>query len=113
MRIWSLTGVSLLAIGMGLGAAEAQQRRAIPKNASEVIVTNARTVALTGLEITTAKGEKVATLKKPLEPGKKLTYRFRPRNGCIFTVNAAFADESGFDPTEVDLCTDKNVRFTE
>ncbi len=113
MRIWSLTGVSLLAVGVGLGAAEAQQRRAVPKNASEAIVTNARTVAVTGLEITTSKGEKVGTLKKALEPGKKITFKFRPRNGCIFTVNAAFADDSGFDPTEVDLCTDKNIRFVE
>lgn len=113
MRIWSLIGVSALGLGLGLGAAEAQQRRAVPKNASEAIVTNGRTVAVTGLEITTAKGDKVGTLKQPLQPGKKITFKFRPRNGCLFTVNAAFADQSDFDPTEVDLCTDKNIRFVD
>jgi hypothetical protein len=113
MRQWSAIGLSALVVGLAANAAEAQQRRAVPKNASEAIVTNGRTVAVTGLEITTAKGDKVGTLQKALEPGKKITFRFRPRNGCIFTVNAAFADDSGFDPTEVDLCTDKNIRFVD
>jgi hypothetical protein len=104
--------MTVLAASLMAGAAQAQQR-AVPKNASEAIVTNARTVAVTGLEITTSKGEKVGTLKKALEPGKKISFRFRPRNGCIFTVNASFADESEFDATEVDLCTDKNIRFVD
>jgi hypothetical protein len=113
MHKWSVVGVSALVAAFSVSAVEAQQRRAVPKNASEAVVTNGRTVAVTGLEITTAKGDKVGTLQKALEPGKKVTFRFRPRNGCIFTVNAAFADDSGFDPTEVDLCTDKNIRFVD
>ncbi|MGL5446661.1 MAG: hypothetical protein ACRDBL_05065, partial [Rhabdaerophilum sp.] len=64
-------------------------------------------------EITNSKGEKVGTLKRALEPGKKIAFKIKPRNGCLFTVNAAFADEAEFDATEVDLCTDKNIRFTD
>ena len=104
-----LAGSSVLAAG----SAMAQGARAVPKNASEAIVVNARTVAITGLEITTAKGEKVGTLKKALEPGKRISFKFRPRNGCVFTIAAAFADEVEFEPTEQDLCVDKTIRFVD
>lgn len=108
----------LMALLMGLsvvGAMEAtaQNNKAVPKNASEAIVVNARSVAVTGLEITTAKGEKVGTLKKALEPGQQISFKFRPRNGCVFTVNASFADEAEFDAAEQDLCLDKTIRFTD
>lgn len=111
MRQLSVVAGAAVMMVVGLSSAEAQ--RAVPKNASEAIVTNARTVPVTGLEITNAKGEKVGTLKQALAPGKKITFKFKPRNGCLFTVNAAFGDEADFDATEVDLCVDKNIRFTD
>jgi hypothetical protein len=111
MRFAPALAAGLLAVSVS--ALPAMAQRAAPKNASEAIVTNARTVAVTGLEITTAKGEKVGTLKAPLQPGKRISFKFRPRNGCLFTVNAAFADEAEFDQQEVDLCTDKNIRFVD
>lgn len=107
-----MTGFLLLALASA-SPALAQRAKPVPKNASDAIVTNARTVAVTGLEITNSKGEKVATLKQVLAPGKKVTYKFRPRNGCVFTINASFADEADFDATEQDLCIDKNIRFVD
>jgi hypothetical protein len=111
MRILPALAAGLLVTAMTTLPALAQ--RAAPKNASEAIVTNARSVAVTGLEITTTKGDRVGTLKAPLQPGKRISFKFRPRNGCLFTVNAAFADEAEFDQQEVDLCTDKNIRFVD
>ncbi|PPD16639.1 MAG: hypothetical protein CTY25_01490 [Methylobacterium sp.] len=104
-----LAGVPVLATSNAM----AQQARPVPKNASEAIVVNGRNVAVTGLEITSAKGDKVGTLQKALEPGKRMTFRFRPRNGCVFTIAAAFADEVEFEPTEQDLCVDKVIRFVD
>lgn len=105
----ALAGFSIVAAG----SAMAQGSRAAPKNASEALVVNGRSVALTGLEITSAKGEKVGTLKKALEPGKRQSFKFRPRNGCVFTIAASFADGAEFEPTEQDLCMDKTIRFVD
>ncbi|MGL5448032.1 MAG: hypothetical protein ACRDBL_12050, partial [Rhabdaerophilum sp.] len=77
MRQWSVIGLAALVAVLSVSMVEAQQRRAIPKNASEAIVTNARTVAVTGLEITNSKGEKVGTLKRALEPGKKIAFKIK------------------------------------
>lgn len=105
----ALAGFSVFAAG----SAVAQGSRAAPKNASEALVVNGRSVAVTGLEISSAKGEKVGTLKKALEPGKRISFKIRPRNGCVFTIAAAFADGAEFEPTEQDLCMDKTIRFVD
>ncbi len=113
MRTKVLTALLMGASIAGASGAMAQGSRAVPKNASEAIVVNARSVAVTGLEITSAKGEKVGTLKKAIEPGKRQVFKFRPRNGCVFTIAASFADDAEFEPTEQDLCVDKTIRFTD
>lgn len=87
--------------------------KATPKSATSAIVTNARTSAVTGLQITNSAGKVMGSIKKPLEAGKKITLTLPKKAGCLFTVNASFADDSEFDPSEVDLCVDKNVRFTD
>lgn len=97
-------------------AAKAKARakvKAPPKNATQAIISNAQASALTGMHITNAAGKVMASLKKPVDPGKKITLKLPAKAGCLFTINAAFADGSEFDPAEVDLCVDKNVRFTD
>lgn len=84
-----------------------------PKNASELVLVNARSAAVTGLALTNAAGKNLAVLKKPLEPGKKISFKLPAKSGCLFTIDASFADESPFDASEVDLCIDKTVRFTD
>lgn len=128
MRI--LTGLAgvIVVIGWGLGGAMAQQanapaaapaaprtaQRTVPKNAVEIVLANARSGAtVTGLSVTSAAGKSVATLKKPLEPGQKITIRLPKNSGCTFTVDASFSDDAEFDQTDVNLCLDKNVRFTD
>ncbi|WP_284178739.1 hypothetical protein [Rhabdaerophilum sp. SD176] len=128
MRIVTGLASVVLIMGLGQGAAMAQQanapaaapaaprtaQRAVPKNAAEIILTNARSGAVvTGLSVTSAAGKSVATLKKPLEPGKKITIRLPKNSGCTFAVNASFSDDAEFDQTDVNLCMDKTVRFTD
>ena len=91
----------------------APKAKAVPKNASEAIVTNTRASAVTGLSITNAAGKSLASLKKPLEAGKKISFKLPAKSGCVFSVNASFADDSEFEPAEVNLCIDKNIRFTD
>lgn len=94
-------------------APKAKAAMAAQKNATEVVVSNARTVALTGLSINNGEGKAITTLKKPLEPGKKISLKLAAKAGCTFVVNASFADEAEFEETQVDLCADKNLRFKE
>ncbi len=75
MRTKVLMAMLMGASIAGASGAMAQGSRAVPKNASEAIVVNARSVAVTGLEITSAKGEKVGTLKKAIEPGKRQVFK--------------------------------------
>ena len=105
---------SALLISTTLASAQSAPRpKPIPKNASEVVLTNARTVAVTGVAIADGKGKRMGSLKKPLDAGKKLTIKLPAKAGCLFTINAAFADNADFEQTEVDLCVDKQVRFTD
>ncbi|MCZ8186423.1 MAG: hypothetical protein O9308_08585 [Beijerinckiaceae bacterium] len=128
MRIVTGLASVVLMMGLGQGAASAQQAnapaaapaaprtasRAVPKNAAEIVLANARSGAVvTGLSVTSAAGKSVATLKKPLEPGKKITIKLPKNSGCTFAVNASFSDDAEFDQTDVNLCTDKTVRFTD
>lgn len=88
-------------------------RRAAPKNASEIVLNNTRGAAVTALSVTSAAGKNVATLKRPLDPGKKLSIRLPKNSGCVFAINAQFSDDAEFDQAEVNLCTDKVVRFVD
>ncbi len=91
----------------------AQGSRAVPKNASEAIVVNARSVAVTGLEITSAKGEKVGTLKKGDRARQAAGVQVPPAQWLRLHIAASFADDAEFEPTEQDLCVDKTIRFTD
>ncbi|MCZ8374940.1 MAG: hypothetical protein O9342_06155 [Beijerinckiaceae bacterium] len=128
MRIVTGLASVVLVMGLGHGGAVAQQanapaaapaaprtaQRAVPKNAAEIVLANARSGAVvTGISVTSAAGKSVATLKKPLEPGKKITIKLPKNSGCTFAVNASFSDDAEFDQTDVNLCMDKTVRFTD
>jgi hypothetical protein len=98
------------------GAAKAKRtakKKMAAKNAGEIVLVNARSAAVTGVSVTSAAGKSVGKLKKPLEPGKKLSIKLPKNSGCTFAINASFADDAEFDQADVDLCADKTVRFTE
>lgn len=97
----------------GRPAARAANRKATPKNAAEVVFLNSRSSAVTAINLTGKSGKPSSMLKAPLAPGKKLTVKLRKQAGCTFTLDASFDDEAPFEPTQVDLCADKTVNFTE
>lgn len=94
-------------------AARAARRKIAPKNASEVVFLNSRSSAVTAINMTGKSGKPSSMLKAPLAPGKKITVKLRKNAGCTFTLDASFDDEAPFEPTQVDLCADKTVNFTE
>lgn len=89
------------------------KKKVVAKNASTLILVNNRGAAVTGLQVTSAAGKNVAKLKSALEPGKKITLTLAKGAGCAFAINAAFSDDAELEQTQVDLCADKTVRFTD
>lgn len=91
------------------------KKKAAPKgkNAAEVVIANARADAIVAVSLTTGKGKTISVVKKSLPSGKKHAMKLPAGSGCDFTVNARFADGSEFEPTAVNLCMDKTLRFTD
>lgn len=94
-------------------AKRAAKKKVAAKNASEIVLVNGRGAVVTAVSVTSAAGKQVAALKKPLEGGKKISIKLPKGAGCTFAINASFSDDAEFDQSEVNLCTDKTVRFTE
>jgi hypothetical protein len=91
------------------------KKRVAPKgkHAAEVMVQNARADGITAVTLTTAKGKSIAVVKKSLPAGTKHAMKLPAGSGCDFTVSARFADGTELDPTPVNLCNDKTIRFTD
>lgn len=94
-------------------AARAARRKATAKNATQVVFQNSRASAVTAITLTGAGGKPSSMLKTALAPGKKVTVKLRKNAGCTFSLDASFDDEAPFEPTQVDLCVDKTINFTE
>jgi hypothetical protein len=91
----------------------APKAKAAPKDATEALIINARSVALTGLTLSNSQGKPVATQKAKIAPGKRATLKLPKKAGCSFIVSVAFEDGAEFDEAELNLCTDKTIRLTE
>lgn len=91
------------------------KKKAAPKgkHAGAISIVNARADAVAAVSITNAKGKVVASVKKAIAPGKKVGVAIPGGNGCDFTVAARFGDGTEFEPTPVNLCRDKTLRFTD
>lgn len=82
---------------------------------AQVKITNARTVPLESLEITTT-GEQprlVAKLAKPLAPGQSIALKLNKPAGCSYYLLGKFSDESESDNDGIDLCKERSLRLTE
>ena len=82
---------------------------------AQIKITNARTIPLESLEITTT-GEQprlVAKLAKPLAPGKSIMIKLNKPAGCSYYLLGKFSDESESDNDGIDLCKEKSLRLTE
>jgi hypothetical protein len=102
---------------LGLAAsAEAQgKKRAAAKNANSVTVTNLRAAPLQELEISTSANPPVivAKMAKPLAPGKTAKLAIKGKQGCMFDVRGAYADDATVENDGVDLCKDSKLRLNE
>jgi len=107
-------------IAMAFGATAALALTALPAAAqsgkphAQITISNQRSVPLTSFEIATS-GEQprlVARLAKPLAPGKSVALKLNKPQGCAYTVQGKFDDESASD-ADMDLCRDRVIRLTE
>lgn len=104
-----LIALAVTALALSVGVADAQGRKA--KNATEVVITNARAAAVNGLALTNASGQSVGGISQPIAPGGKVRVRLQKNAGCELSVEASFDDEVVSGPTNIDACADKNINF--
>ena len=106
MVVRILTATSLL-----LAASTAIAAPAKPKPVSAVVITNSRGVQATDVALG-ANGQTVR-LAKPLAPKAQTTLKLPKMTGCMVTVAAVFEDEATSELSELDVCKDKTIRFTD
>ena len=82
-----------------------------PVPAKSLTINNASPNALTSLEVS---GDgKTAKLSKPLASKKKATLKLPAFKTCTVSVAASFEGQPAGETSELDICKEKAVRFTE
>jgi len=79
----------------------------------EVVVTNARKVALTTLLASISGAPESKKIAGPLAPGKKVVVHLVHDKECLFDLHGVFEDGADMDATAVELCKDKTINLTE
>jgi hypothetical protein len=79
----------------------------------DVVVTNARRVALTSLLASISGSPDVKKIAGPLAPGKKVVVHLTHDKGCLFDLHGLYEDGANTDATAVELCKDKVINLTE
>ena len=82
-----------------------------PKTVSAVVITNSRGVQATDVAVG-ANGQTVR-LSKPLAPKAQASLRLPKMAGCMVVVAARFEDEAASELSELDVCKDRTIRFTD
>lgn len=113
--ITTLCGIVIAGSLCAASEAAAQSRRAAPKNATAVMVTNLRQVSVVDLTISTNSDTPVgvARLTKPLAPGKSITLPIKGKRGCVFNVAGNYDGDEPFDAEGVDFRADNKLRLTD
>jgi hypothetical protein len=106
MIVRILTATSLLLAAPAAFAAPTK-----PKQVSTVVITNSRGVQATDVAVG-ANGQTVR-LSKPLAPKAQATLRLPKMAGCMVVVAALFQDEATSELSELDVCKDRTIRFTD
>jgi hypothetical protein len=106
MIVRILTATSLLLAAPAAFAAPTK-----PKQVSTVVITNSRGVQATDVAVG-ANGQTVR-LSKPLAPKAQATLRLPKMAGCMVVVAAVFQDEATSELSELDVCKDRTIRFTD
>lgn len=115
MRVQRVISAGLIGAGVSLCLAAGPALAQSSRPPAQVKITNARTVPLDSLEITTT-GEQpklVAKLAKPLAPGKSIALKLNKPAGCTYYILGKFSDEVESDNDGVDLCREKSLRLTD
>ena len=101
----------LAATSLLLAASAAFAAPTKPKPVSAVVITNSRGVQATDVAVG-ANGQTVR-LSKPLAPKAQATLRLPKMAGCMVVVAARFEDEAASELSELDVCKDRTIRFTD
>ncbi len=115
MRVQHVVSTGLIAASTSLCLAGLPAIAQSTRPPAQIKITNARTVPLDTLEVTTT-GEQprlVAKLAKPLAPGKSVALKLNKPAGCSYYVLGKFSDEVESDNDGVDLCREKSLRLTD
>jgi hypothetical protein len=96
-----------LLVDMALGSASAQTR--LP---GQINLDNQRAATLTELTLTDAEGKAIGRITKPLATGKRTVLKLSRGKSCDVTVVARFDDEGAIEEN-LDLCSEKVLRFTD
>jgi hypothetical protein len=96
-----------LLVDIALGSASAQTR--LP---AQINLDNQRAATLTELTLTDAEGTAIGRITKPLSAGKKSVLKLSRGKGCDVTIVARFDDEGAIEEN-LDLCSEKVLRFTD
>ena len=106
MIVRILTATSLL-----LAAPVAIAAPTKPKPVSAVVITNSREVQ--AAEVAIGANGQTVRLAKPLAPKAQATLRLPKMAGCMVVVAAVFEDEATSEHSELDVCRDRTIRFTD
>jgi hypothetical protein len=88
-------------------------RRGPPKNATELVLVNTRSSPVNGMSLVNGAGLEAGKLQRQIDPGKRTAIKLVRNAGCTFSLTVSFEDGAEFEPSDVNLCTDKTVRLTE
>jgi hypothetical protein len=83
-----------------------------PRPAPAVIITNGRSHAATEVVIV-GDDDKTTKLSKRVPPKGKVTVKLPKLTGCTVHVAATFEGEGEVEFGELDICTEKTLRFTD
>lgn len=82
-----------------------------PVPARSIAISNASPNVLSGLEVS---GDgKSARLSKPVAPQKKAVLKLPAFKSCTVSVSATFEGQAASEASELDICKEKSIRFTE
>ena len=94
-------------------AAQAAMTAKKAASGTVIVVTNARSVALTELDATPSGQFFPKAIARNIQPGKKASVNVATDKDCVFDLHGAYADGSSTDSKSVDLCKDKNVNLVD
>jgi hypothetical protein len=105
--------IATVAVAALFATSASAQRAKTPKAPAEVTVANARAANITGFAMTDDAGKVVGKIAKPIASGKSVKVKLAKGAPCTLNVAANFDDDTDGAEGQVDVCSDKTIRFTD